>query len=420
MDYPRDKHEWSESEDVILERGYRSGLDISELAHRHLRRESCIKERLIVLGWINPVSPEEPTPSIIEQYGIAEEHIESNHKSEHSKEDPTHVNIHIVPIFERIPQYESSNVDAILQQIVEAAHNTLSDSPKRIIVGHSIIDEEDGWDIHCSPVYQYLPGNSMTSTDVLVFKELGLRIDDIYTKFDIDKNNASCVITDESLTDYLKEEVDYLLEEKVSKRLQSAIAYCHACWARMGNMESFHFLADLYTENDSFLNKDPEAAYELYSLSAHGGHVRSQLAISGLIRSREVRKIESESDYWDSKVRDYCEENSRKYDIFCLRTLSEFFRAERGGLLQDKCKSQDLLYSAYCISTDNEIKEDIKQNFRRDAGSGDGHAHYLIARILMNDHGYSSDHYPVYIELLYAVDAGDENAKLLLEDTQRH
>ena len=184
----------------------------------------------------------------------------------------------------------------------------------------------------------------------------------------------------------------------------------------MGDLESFHFLADLYTEDDSFLDKDPEAAYELYSLSAHGGHVRSQLAISDLIRSREVRKIESESDYWDSKVREYCEENSRKYDIFCLRTLSEFFRDGRGGLQQDRCKSQDLLYSAYCISTDNEIKEDIKQKLRRDADSGDGHAHYLIARILMNDHGYSSDHYPVYIELVYAADAGDENAKLLLEN----
>ena len=68
MKLPRDKHEWSESEDVILERGFRGGSGVAELSHRHLRSELSVKERLIFLGWMQDDVSEDGDYDINEQF----------------------------------------------------------------------------------------------------------------------------------------------------------------------------------------------------------------------------------------------------------------------------------------------------------------------------------------------------------------
>ena len=86
MNGPRDIQQWLQSEDVILERGYRSGLDVVELAKRHLRSEAVIVERLHELGWINKLDVDRPDSDIDEQFpNIVEQDLDQDF--EHGRDD---------------------------------------------------------------------------------------------------------------------------------------------------------------------------------------------------------------------------------------------------------------------------------------------------------------------------------------------
>ena len=320
-----------------------------------------------------------------------------------------HTFIQKIPVFSQIPPHKSLNIDAILQQIVKAANNVLSRSPKRILTGHSIIDDS-GWDLTCKAEYQYLPVDNTTTIDEYALNVLDIFLSDLYSECGIDEGDGIDEINDEDIIDYLKEQIFPLSNEVTNIMQQAAIAYYCASWARKNDINALHILANLYIDDESFLDKDPDAAYELYNLSARGGHLGSQVAISNLIRSSIIIQSVTIADYWDSRIRERCEEIG-DHDPICLKILSEFHDSGRGGLSKDKSKSQDLLYKLYCMSTDPIQKESIKHKLRSNADLGDGRAHYLIACILKNDFGYSADHYEVYIELLHASEAGDEDAK---------
>jgi hypothetical protein len=88
MTVQKDKQQWLQSEDVILEREFRSGLDVIELAKRHRRSEAVIVERLHELGWINMPAVDESGSDIDEQFpNKVVQDLNQDHEHERDDED---------------------------------------------------------------------------------------------------------------------------------------------------------------------------------------------------------------------------------------------------------------------------------------------------------------------------------------------
>lgn len=78
MTHPRENQIWTDSEENILIRYFRSGEDISLLSERHLRSAEKIEIKLVELGWLSPPPTEEPFDELEQRY-LAELSSEHEH-----------------------------------------------------------------------------------------------------------------------------------------------------------------------------------------------------------------------------------------------------------------------------------------------------------------------------------------------------